>query len=1482
MSAAASPQPRRLGAAAALLLALQLQLVAAHPGTGGGCGLTHPAVAAAAREPAVVVSQSYDSPALRRLQAAPTGNGTGTNGSAWVPIEQLDAAGGTASIRIVPLWDVLAAGDVVGGVRRQCACASPGNPNCTVTVSTASGTAEEVAPCTPAMVVTNGSARLALLQQRTVQAAARWAAALRLRPVTDPAGITLASGVSSAYGLPSPLSVAGADLVVIVTARPSPYRAISGFALCRQRDARGRCTVGQLNWCPERLDPDQAGSPPVAGAELHTGLHELGHLLGAVIPGTSAAESMFLDNATGAVLPPYPAVVAVADDPGYPGKPMTWVTTRRVVATARRWIGCDTLTGVPLEELPLGTGAHWDARFAGPELMSYGTGTGGDYLSDLTLAYLEDSGQYVANYSAAGRIAPDVDDGLTLAQDGDSGGLGSVIRGLLGGPGAWTAARDGDAAVYTPPPPPPPGALTWGRNQGCDWWTGVPKATWRAGDGTTGGSYLCPANGAYGCTPDARMAAVCAVKPQWVGRSGCASQGRYPVPGSGLGATYGCGLNYDALSGGGIPGVQRYYASDGAAAEAAGTPSAIAAHTGGNLAAADYLPLWMGYWHCSDVEPASANGTGGGDSDAGGLTGLAALLVGATHVDAATRGGQARCKDCRCFPASLTEMSRPPTVPGQLPVLGQCYRFNCYRPDYLQVGVRSQAPGRGDALQFYRCPPRGGKLYIPGFLGSIHCPPAEAFCAGEAVSGIKYEEASLLLVEVIFWAGAVVAVALLAVGCACPPCRPRLIVACKRCSGASHLQVEAAALGLAPAFPTAAAELGGTVDLMMDVDDDGTAAAVAGRAARASAARAAMACPRHYLLVLNAAAAAGGLALLGVALNVSIRMRAFSFGVPAAALGLLVLAVSTTGACGAWRAAPSAVKALDSYAAANCCLLSYWCGAATLILALLWGGVYVLQYGRWRVLLEARWDVLAPLVPDAVTAGAAGPGHDAQVDAAVAFVARWMWALGGLAVVTAALYVGALVAASRLIRGRTLLAMTMTMVTHTLAALGVLMTVVGSFVAYRNVLPSRGDAALAGAIICMGVYALVTAAVGEVGGFRRSVPALRWYVGLCAGYVALLAVVVGLAVNARGATEGWVYRQSDATLAALADGLNLPSSRDELVDRLESDCTQLAIAAGLAMALVIVGAACAAAFIRRLIDLRAEAALAAKAGAKRGGGGGTGGYFSPPPSVLAGLGLAGGAYHPSGSSGSHHSGGGGGGGGYSSSSSSRSSPHHHRSGFGPGDGGSGGHAINPAAGAAARRGGSSGGGAGSPPTVGPRLAPVSPAYAAAAAGFAGRRSGSSRSLGGSRTGGGDGEELSGSGGGGGIDATVPPHLRQIVRWQSGGVADTGAMMAATGGGGGGGDFASSADGSGGGGVTAAGSRFAAPSGMHLAVPAARAHGRGRSPVVARLAPHLGASRAHVIYEPSSPGVDGAVYGASNALYTHHGAGAGDGGWADVS
>lgn len=82
-----------------------------------------------------------------------------------------------------------------------------------------------------------------------------------------------------------------------------------------------------------------------------------------------------------------------------------------------------------------------------------------------------------------------------------------------------------------------------------------------------------------------------------------------------------------------------------------------------------------------------------------------------------------------------------------------------------QVAIRGQV---GSQTFWYKCPQEGGKLYIPGFSGAFHCPPAEDFCRFEDASGIRYPETQLWW-EWLFW-GLLIGVPLLFLllcGCSC-------------------------------------------------------------------------------------------------------------------------------------------------------------------------------------------------------------------------------------------------------------------------------------------------------------------------------------------------------------------------------------------------------------------------------------------------------------------------------------------------------------------------------------------------------------------------------------------------------------------------------------------------------------------------------------------------------------------------------------------
>lgn len=67
--------------------------------------------------------------------------------------------------------------------------------------------------------------------------------------------------------------------------------------------------------------------------------------------------------------------------------------------------------------------------------------------------------------------------------------------------------------------------------------------------------------------------------------------------------------------------------------------------------------------------------------------------------------------------------------------------MNCYREDYLQIAIKGQLGSK--TVFWYKCPTEGGKLYITGFTGAFHCPPAVSFCARETITGSKYPEVSV-------------------------------------------------------------------------------------------------------------------------------------------------------------------------------------------------------------------------------------------------------------------------------------------------------------------------------------------------------------------------------------------------------------------------------------------------------------------------------------------------------------------------------------------------------------------------------------------------------------------------------------------------------------------------------------------------------------------------------------------------------------------
>merc|ERR1712176_1595061 len=139
--------------------------------------------------------------------------------------------------------------------------------------------------------------------------------------------------------------------------------------------------------------------------------------------------------------------------------------------------------------------------------MSYGIGSGETYVSDITLAFFADSGQYSANFTCGstkmgacggGRLVEPTGKDEDWAQRSLSSSLlASVIEEDDKEEEDISAAKQNRSNTRSP------GYLRWGRHQGCNFVHKQPtKSNW-------GERYVCDEVQSYGCTPDNRMSSAC-------------------------------------------------------------------------------------------------------------------------------------------------------------------------------------------------------------------------------------------------------------------------------------------------------------------------------------------------------------------------------------------------------------------------------------------------------------------------------------------------------------------------------------------------------------------------------------------------------------------------------------------------------------------------------------------------------------------------------------------------------------------------------------------------------------------------------------------------------------------------------------------------------------------------------------------------------------------------------------------------------------
>ncbi|KAL7607136.1 uncharacterized protein LOC111920667 [Lactuca sativa] len=182
--------------------------------------------------------------------------------------------------------------------------------------------------------------------------------------------------------------VANADLVLLVTTRPTTGNTLAWAVAC-ERDQWGRAIAGHVNVAPRHLT---AEAETLLSATL---IHEVIHVLGF----DPHAFTHFRDERKRRRTQ---VTKQMVDEKL--GRMVTRVVLPRVVMHSRYHYGAfsENFTGLELEDGGgRGTsGSHWEKRLLMNEIMTGSVDTR-SVVSKMTLALLEDSGWYEANYSMA-------------------------------------------------------------------------------------------------------------------------------------------------------------------------------------------------------------------------------------------------------------------------------------------------------------------------------------------------------------------------------------------------------------------------------------------------------------------------------------------------------------------------------------------------------------------------------------------------------------------------------------------------------------------------------------------------------------------------------------------------------------------------------------------------------------------------------------------------------------------------------------------------------------------------------------------------------------------------------------------------------------------------------------------------------------------------------------------------------------------------
>jgi leishmanolysin len=222
--------------------------------------------------------------------------------------------------------------------------------------------------------------------------------------------------------------VANTDLILYVSGSDSqrfcPSRTLAVAVPCNF-DQFDRPTAGAINVCLDNIELNEDGTATsdVVKDYVDVTIHEVGHVLGHSSnsyrfywdpetgePRTSRPFSSrtvtCVDGTSRSLILPSDNTMKFFDDDG---RRFASIVTPKVRAVARNQFDCQSLEGAQLENQPTRAescaGDHWDERLYYPEALSGVISPTANILSSLTLALMEDSGWYKANYTSS-RMSP--------------------------------------------------------------------------------------------------------------------------------------------------------------------------------------------------------------------------------------------------------------------------------------------------------------------------------------------------------------------------------------------------------------------------------------------------------------------------------------------------------------------------------------------------------------------------------------------------------------------------------------------------------------------------------------------------------------------------------------------------------------------------------------------------------------------------------------------------------------------------------------------------------------------------------------------------------------------------------------------------------------------------------------------------------------------------------------------------------------------